>query len=148
MNVAKLSALRTSRLYPRPQEILLLLICVRGWVEPTAIVRPDGLNNWKYPNLPPRESNLQCLNQLLHCVPQKKTVNSFVNKWWVVATICNINILDTRNNIVGNLQNFKPLYTNFRAVTDKRSNSFAKSTKAVIFKRCCHGQERPYLWVH
>ena len=64
------SALFTGRIYP--QGIFLVLMFIKGWLDPRTMVRPEGLRQLKIPVTPsgiePATFLLveQCLNQLCH----------------------------------------------------------------------------------
>jgi hypothetical protein len=74
MEVVRLSALGNGHLYP--QEIFLVRISVRGFVDSRDIVRPEGLCQRKTP-VTQSEIELanfrlvaECFNQLRHSAPQ------------------------------------------------------------------------------
>jgi hypothetical protein len=53
-SVSQISRQSANEAFFTPMEILLLLIYVRGWVDPRVIVRLEGLCQWRIPTIPSR----------------------------------------------------------------------------------------------
>jgi hypothetical protein len=76
---------------PAPQKVILVLISVKGWVHFWAIMRSQGLSQWKIPVIPPGVRLVpQCLNQMRHPVPLVMTGGTRNCNWSLRGVVSHI----------------------------------------------------------